>query len=61
MNARFKAFSTLLEAPHEKEEYDVYGLGLSIVKNIIQRHGGRVWIESEPNIRTVVCFSLSIT
>ncbi len=59
MNDASKLFNAF-ERLHEKDKYDGYGLGLSIVKSIIQRHGGRTWIESEPGIRTVVRFSLPI-
>jgi signal transduction histidine kinase len=34
------------------------GLGLAIVKNIIEAHGGKVWIESEVGKGTTVSFSL---
>lgn len=34
------------------------GLGLSIVKGLIEAHGGRIWIESEPGSNTVVKFTL---
>lgn len=34
------------------------GLGLAIVKNIIEAHGGRVWIDSEPGQGTEVTFTL---
>lgn len=34
------------------------GLGLYIAKNIIQAHGGKIWVESEPNRGTTVSFTL---
>jgi PAS domain S-box-containing protein len=36
------------------------GLGLTITKNIVEAHGGRIWIESEPGRGTSVSFSLPL-
>ena len=36
------------------------GLGMSIVKNIIEAHGGRIWLESAPGEGTTVTFTLPL-
>jgi len=36
------------------------GLGLAIVKSIVERHGGRVWCQSQPGTGSIFAFSLPL-
>jgi signal transduction histidine kinase len=36
------------------------GLGLSICKKIIEDHGGKIWVQSEPKRGAIFCFSLPL-